>query len=77
MQSGNSRFLMADSVGRQQGTAILELESFGGRPSWKATRLQLQSGNEIFSILLRPIAEYVMLTEGRSARDLLRKKIAL
>jgi len=29
------------------------------------------------SIHLRPIAEYVMLTEGRSARDLLRKKIAL
>ena len=26
------------------------------------------------SIHLRPIAEYVMLTEGRSARDLLRKK---
>ena len=26
-------------------TAIWELEIFGGRPSWKATGLQLQSGN--------------------------------
>ena len=29
-------------------TAILELEIFGGRPSWKATGLQLQSGNSRF-----------------------------
>ena len=29
-------------------TAIWELEIFGGRPSWKATGLQLQSGNSRF-----------------------------
>ena len=29
-------------------TAIWELETFGGRPSWKATGLQLQSGNSRF-----------------------------
>ena len=70
LQSGNSRFLVVDPVGRRQGyncnlgtrdfwgqaqlegdtatTAIWELEIFGGRPSWKATGLQLQSGNSRF-----------------------------
>jgi len=34
--------------GDKATTAIWELEIFGGRPSWKATGLQLQSWNSIF-----------------------------
>ena len=35
----------AQVKGERAATAIWELEIFGGRPSWKATGLQLQSGN--------------------------------
>ena len=38
----------AQLEGDRATTAILELEIFGGRPSWKATGLQLQSGNSRF-----------------------------
>ena len=38
----------AQLKGERATTAIWELEIFGGRPSWKATGLQLQSGNSRF-----------------------------
>ena len=38
----------AQLEGDRATTAIWEIEIFGGRPSWKATRLQLQSGNSRF-----------------------------
>ena len=38
----------AQLEGDRATTAIWELEIFAGRPSWKATGLQLQSGNSRF-----------------------------
>ena len=38
----------AELEGDRATTAIWELEIFGGRPSWKATGLQLQPGNSRF-----------------------------
>ena len=40
----------AQLKGERATNAIWELEIFGGRPSWKATRLQLQFGNSRFLV---------------------------
>ena len=40
----------AQLEGDRASTAIWELEIFSGRPSWKATGLQLQSGNSRFLV---------------------------
>ena len=56
--------------GERATTAIWELEIFGGRPSWKATRLQLQSWNSRF-LVAGPVGRRQGYNSNLGTRDFL------